>query len=195
MQKRNYVKKIHEGMFKVKEPNTQYGSIQNHSIVPEEITYRKLNTQNKRNTISSKNIRISAHAKQVASERLGIFSDKELQKLSANAKRNGLNMSLLNMMNYTDYELSFEHYKWLKDKYYCTNNEAVFFYKGFFYIFTGKHNHTLKTIIYPGLPITAEKPSSGDDIIDAFFADIHETQFHNINCNRFKGRNSMRTKI
>lgn len=184
-------------MIKVKEPNTQYGTIQDQSIIPEEIPYRRMNTQNKNNTISSKNIKISVHAKQMAYERLGLSSEKEVQKLCANAKRNGLNMSLISMQNYEDYGLSFEHYKWLKDKYYKCGNEAVYFYKGYFFVFAGKNNRTLKTIIYPGLPISAEKPSSGNDIIDSFFADIRETQFHNVNFTSFKGRkaNSFREKL
>lgn len=182
MVKRRYVKKLNENMLKPKKPNTQFGKIQNPNIIPEEIPYRVMHTQNKRNSISFKDIKICPHAKQVASQRLHINSERELQKLGGIVKRNGLNLVLVNSTNYETYGLSYEHYKWLKDKYYHFNSDYVYFHKGYFFIFTGRHNNTLRTIIYPGLPISAEKPSSGDEVIDRFFADIRETQFHNIEC-------------
>lgn len=117
------------------------------SIKAEDIVFTVPQT-NKRNEFSYKDIKITYHAKNRAYTRLGISSEIEIQKLSASAKKNGLNLNALNMMNYDSFGLSFKHYQWLKSiDYYCLKSEVVYFYKGMFFVFTGNKNRTLKTII------------------------------------------------
>lgn len=167
-----------------KKPNTVYGRLQDMEIKPEDITFDNLITD-KNYRISASKIRVTTHAKQQAYIRMGIQSVTEIQKLSARAKRNGILVNSLDDHNYEKYKLSKEHYEWLIDKSGCrgyTNqNTNIFFYKSYFYVFCGPKFHTLKTIIYPGLPIEDTKPASNDDIVDEFFNSITDNPFHNIN--------------
>lgn len=159
--------------------NRQFGEIQDTTIIPENITYTLPKRVNY-NDFSYKNIRVTNHAKDKAVTRLGTSSEKEIQKMAASAKKNGLNMNAVTMMNYESFGLSFEEYKWLKDKvFYNDKTESAYFYKGRFFVFTGQKNRSLKTIIYPGAIIENEK-NSGDDIVDKFFADIDRNRMHNI---------------
>lgn len=159
--------------------NRQFGTIQDTSINPEEIKYTLPSMRNCSN-LSYKDIKISAHARETAVTRLGTSSEREIQKIAACAKKSGLNMNNVSMMNYHSFGLSFEEYRWLVDKvFYNKDTESAYFYRGRFFIFTGNRKRTLKTIIYPGSIIENER-KSGDDIVDKFFADIDRNRMHNI---------------
>ena len=193
----NYNKKyypLNRGKILVeKKTNTSFGKVQDSDIKPEDITFNNL-INDKRYRISHDKIRLTSHAKQQAYLRMGIQSELEIRKLAARAKRNGILVNILTDENYMDYELSQEHYLWLIDKSGCRhpNSGYVYFYQAYFYIFCGNKYRTLKTIIYPGLPVEDNRPSSGNEVVDNFFNSFVDNKFHNIN---IRGKHNRKTTV
>ena len=112
------------------------------------ITTDKYHKENNRNSISYKNIKVTNHALLRANDRLGKINQKDLKKLAANAKKNGIKINNLNENICSRYNISLEMYKRIKEMIPIKNNSTdIFLYKGYFYVFTGNHQNTLRSVI------------------------------------------------
>lgn len=97
---------------------------------------------------SYKDIQITNHAMIRSIERLGITRKDKLKKISNIAKYKGVNISLIRRDNYDKFGLSFEEYKYIKSRFSKMNNStAIYIYQGNLFIFCGKGNKTLKTVV------------------------------------------------
>lgn len=93
-------------------------------------------------------IKLTLHAKQRASERLNINKDSEIQKLAHAAKYKGVKIRALTYDNHEDYGIPTDLYRYLKNHYaHYTNNDKSYYYKGYVYVFSGDGSRTLKTIV------------------------------------------------
>ena len=103
---------------------------------------------NKINELSYKDIKITNHAKQRAFERLKLKKENDLKKIARSAKINGIKISLLNKNNYNNYNLSNEIYEKIK-RVGASNrcHGSFYYYKNFMFLFSGKKDRTLITII------------------------------------------------
>lgn len=107
-------------------------------------------TINKNNKlkISYKNFKLTSHSIQRAYERLNITSKDEIKKLAYQAKYKGINLNGVGINNYKDLGLSYEELTNFKRKFRCyTNSNNIYLYKGNVYVFGGKPNINLITII------------------------------------------------
>lgn len=127
-----------------------------------------VNRPNIRNDISYKDIGVTNHAMQRASERMKITSKQEIKKMAVSAKKNGVCISAMNeVLNDTKAQFGKEslNYKNAINKYstlfnmtpqlieeICdnvnikTNSARVYLYKGYFFVFAGTKGRTLVTI-------------------------------------------------
>lgn len=103
----------------------------------------------KRNRISYKDIKLTAHAKQRAEERYNITSSDEIRKMAVTARYNGINVSgLIINRNPEHFNLDMNTYNQLKRRFsFRTNSERIYYYKNKVFIFCGNDAKTLKTII------------------------------------------------
>lgn len=107
-----------------------------------------MNKKNNRNRISYKDIKLTAHSKIRAEERIGLTSSEEIRKLAVSARYKGVNLNALNADNHEQLGVSAEMYKTLKNRFSRrTNSEKLYYYKGKVFIFCGNEARTLKTIV------------------------------------------------
>lgn len=95
-----------------------------------------------------KNITLTAHAIQRARERFNITSNDELKSLAANAKNKGIKIWVLDIDNYKKLGLTWNTYRYLKNKYaHNFSTQKSYYYKDKVFVFQGKNGQTLKTIV------------------------------------------------
>lgn len=97
---------------------------------------------------SHKDINVTSHAMLRAEERLQLTNKKELKKIASNARYKGVNISLIRKDTYMQFGLSYNEYVFIKGRFSQVNNSTnIYLYQGNLFIFCGKGNRTLKTVI------------------------------------------------
>lgn len=97
---------------------------------------------------SHKNIQLTNHSIIRAQERLNVTRKEDIKKLAGRAKSNGVNLSSLRPETYEKLGLTKEEYIFLKNRFVQGNNStAIYIHQGYVYVFVGKGQRTLKTII------------------------------------------------
>lgn len=118
------------------------------------ITHSNNPNANTVHSLSYKDIKLTAHAIKRGRTRLNI-SSKELQKLAASAKKNGLNITKIDEnFDYSYYNIPENQFKgilnFLEASFYFNKaglaSKKFFLYKGIIWIFCGHHAQTLKTL-------------------------------------------------
>jgi hypothetical protein len=98
--------------------------------------------------IPYRDIKITAHAKQRAYERLGLRSETEIQKRAKSAKYNGIKIRALTCDNYQDFNISYDMYRYLKNHYnHQYKSDKIYYYKDYVYVFSGDRSRCLKSIV------------------------------------------------
>lgn len=122
----------------------------------------------------AKTIKVSPSVMQIAHRQFNIESVKALQKMAGEAKHKGLNLDLLTENTYKDFKLDYDDYKWLKaNSPVNINKEITYFFKGCFWIFNGKNNKSLKSLIVPENPIESDSSTRTKSVIDDFFSNTN----------------------
>lgn len=122
-------------------------------------------SQNGRLKVPYREIKLTLHAKQRASERLNIRKESEIQKLAHSAKYKGVKIRALTPENHEDLGVSNDLYRYLKNHYgHYTNNDKSYYYKEYVYVFAGDGSRTLKTIV----PCTKSDIAEAIEKLDAF---------------------------
>lgn len=110
---------------------------------------------NARQSISWKDMRITRHAMLRAEKRLNLTSLREVQRLAARAKKEGLCLDGLNLDNCGKFQLTAE--MWGKIRHYLLlyttkkrQESRIYLYQGLFFVFRGNHYRTLISIIELG---------------------------------------------
>lgn len=111
----------------------------------EHVSYHNLNS---RNNISYKDIKLTSHAILRANQRLRISSTNDLKKMASNAKKNGINIQELTPETYSKFGISEDAFKTIRRMFYINNSSTrIYLYKGVFFVFSGNHCRTLKTVV------------------------------------------------
>lgn len=110
---------------------------------------------NARQNISWKDMRVTRHAMLRAEKRLNLTSPREVQRLAARAKKEGLCLDGLNLDNCEKFQLTPE--MWGKIRHYLLlytmkkrQESRIYLYQGLFFVFRGNHYRTLISIIELG---------------------------------------------
>lgn len=107
-----------------------------------------------RTCIGQADIKLTHHAKQRGSERLGINSENELRKIAANAKKKGIEITGIDETNYSQKGVDLHTAKvWSSAFRRESNVNRIYYYKGLYYVFCGNRARTLKTIIQMKNPV------------------------------------------
>lgn len=122
--------------------------------------YLNYHNHNARNNLSYKDIKLSFHSIERARERLQLTDEKQIKKLASSAKKNGISLDKLTEErakllgiegNLYDSLVRFKNNKGrFRDFQFPTykkGKESTYFYKNCFFIFGGKKDKTLITII------------------------------------------------
>lgn len=96
-------------------------------------------------------ITLTSHSRQRAYERMNITSDDQIKRLAHAAKYKGVKIRAVNINNYSKLGLDYDTFRYLKNHYtHMYNSDAIYFYKGYVYCFSGGDSRTLKSIIPAG---------------------------------------------
>ena len=107
---------------------------------------------NRNNQNSSKipyrDIKVTLHAKQRASERLGINKESEIQKLAHAAKYKGVKILALTTENYDEFGITYDMYRYLKNHYtHRYKSDKIYYYHNYVFVFSGDRSRCLKSIV------------------------------------------------
>ena len=106
------------------------------------------NIRQNHNKISYRDIKITHHAKQRATERLGINKESEIQKLAHAAKYKGVKILSLTFNNYNEFGISYDMYRYLKNHYnHYFKSDKIYYYRDFVFVFSGDRSRCLKSIV------------------------------------------------
>ena len=98
---------------------------------------------------SYKDIQLTFHSLERAEQRLNLTKKTEIKKIAGRAKVNGIKWESLREETYESvFHLTHDEFVYLKAHFAPhAGNANVYFYKGNIFIFVGKNNNKLKTII------------------------------------------------
>lgn len=109
---------------------------------------KEIHNVNARNNISYKDIKVTNHAVERIRSRLGYMNNQEIKKLAANAKKNGINIVNITMNNCERAGFSKTVFNKIQESFPIKNNSTkIYLYKGYFFVFTGNHQRTLRSVI------------------------------------------------
>ena len=100
------------------------------------------------NKIPYRDIKVTYHAKQRASERLGINKESEIQKLAHTAKYKGVKILALTCDNYAEFGITYNMYRYLKNHYnHHYKSEKIYYYRNYVFVFAGDRSRCLLSIV------------------------------------------------
>lgn len=98
--------------------------------------------------IPYRDIKITCHARQRAAERLGIHKESEIQKLAHSAKYKGVKIRSLTAENYSEFGITYDMYRYLKNHYtHRYKSDKIYYYHDHVFVFTGDRSRCLKSIV------------------------------------------------
>ena len=98
--------------------------------------------------IPYRDIKVTLHAKQRASERLGINKESEIQKLAHAAKYKGVKILALTTENYDEFGITYDMYRYLKNRYtHRYKSDKIYYYRDHVFVFAGDRSRCLKSIV------------------------------------------------
>ena len=98
--------------------------------------------------IPYRDIKVTLHAKQRASERLGINKESEIQKLAHAAKYKGVKILALTSENYDEFGITYDMYRYLKNHYtHRYKSDKIYYYRDHVFVFAGDRSRCLKSIV------------------------------------------------
>lgn len=107
-----------------------------------------------RSCIGQADIKLTHHAKQRGSERLGINSEIELRKVALSAKKKGIEVTSVDETNYSEKGVDLHTAKVWRCAFRKESGvNRIYYYKGLYYVFCGNKGRTLKTIIQMNNPV------------------------------------------
>lgn len=108
-----------------------------------------MNTNNQSiGKIPYRDIKVTLHAKQRASERLGITKESEIQKLAHAAKYKGIKIRALTRENYSALGITYNMYRYLKNHYtHYYKSDKIYYYRNYVFVFSGDRSRCLKSIV------------------------------------------------
>lgn len=166
-------------ILKPRPADVSFGLIKNNDMNPDEIwdkieahrilmnngnkfLNKNLSNLERINNSTFKNIKLTNHGCSAIYQRMGISKKSEMQKLCARARRVGIKLNYLMLLNNApdeerkqqvkeSYGLEYEEVEWLIDKFRPhTSSTEGYFYKGYIFVFSGFKSYTLKTVFRPG---------------------------------------------
>ena len=99
------------------------------------------------NNTTHNKIKLTHHSLQRSMERLNTQKTQQIKKLAYLAKKNGINIKNINPTNYNQLNLTKQQYSNLKKYFKSNQSGALYYYKGYVWVFSGNNNMTLKTVI------------------------------------------------
>lgn len=101
-----------------------------------------------RNTSSWKDIKVTAHARERAQERMGICTVSEIRKLAHAARHKGLSLKNLSWGSCNKYDLDYDAFKEIASRFtYESKAMRIFYWRDFFYLFASGDSRTLLTMV------------------------------------------------
>ena len=98
--------------------------------------------------IPYRDIKVTLHAKQRASERLGINKESEIQKLAHAAKYKGVKILALTAENYAEFGITYDMYRYLKNhNTHHYKSDKIYYYHDHVFVFAGDRSRCLKSIV------------------------------------------------
>lgn len=95
-----------------------------------------------------KDVKLTAHSKMRAEQRLGLTSSEEIRKLAISAKYKGISVRALTTESCNEIGIGYDGYRKIKSQFaYHSNNDRLYYYKDAIFVFGGNKSLVLKTII------------------------------------------------